>query len=59
MEYGASNRIRVTYGSVVHDFTTNFGYRDKAGKTVYFKAGCYLQAAGSCGVTHSSLTFDK
>ena len=59
MEYGTSNRIQVTYGSVVHDFTTNFSYWDNSSKTVYFKAGCYLQEAGSCAVTYSSLTFDK
>ncbi|CUS43178.1 MAG: polysaccharide lyase family 7 protein [Pseudomonadota bacterium] len=59
MEYGSNNRIQVTYGSTVHDFTTNFGYWDNSGKSVYFKAGCYLQGSGNCSVTFSSLTFSS
>lgn len=59
MEYGTSNRIQVTYGSKIHEFTTNFDYWDSSAKTVYFKAGCYLQEAGSCSVTYSSLRYDK
>jgi hypothetical protein len=59
MEYGTNNSIQVTYNGTSHSFTDNFSYWDNSSKKVYFKAGCYLQNAGSCAVTYSSLRFDK
>ncbi|NJO13835.1 MAG: polysaccharide lyase family 7 protein [Rhizobiales bacterium] len=55
--YNEAGRVRVSYGPASVTFDQQFDFWGDAGKQVYFKAGCYLQASGDCGVTYSSLKF--
>ncbi|WP_086606624.1 polysaccharide lyase family 7 protein [Erythrobacter donghaensis] len=55
--YNEANQVRVSYGTASATFDQDFGFWSDAGKQVYFKAGCYLQASGDCSVTFSSLKF--
>lgn len=58
MTYNDSGKLTVTYGTKTVSFSDNFSFWKQSQKNVYMKAGCYLQAAGDCGVTYSSLKFD-
>lgn len=68
---GDTARVRVTYntGGAIEVFysgaaatlrlTENLSFWTAVGKTTYFKAGCYLQAAGGCEVLFTALSLDK
>jgi Alginate lyase len=56
--YNDSGKVSVTYGTKTVSFSDNFSFWNQSRKSVYMKAGCYLQQAGDCGVTYSSLRFD-
>jgi hypothetical protein len=55
--YNEADEVRVSYGTTSVTFDENFAFWGTPDKQVYFKAGCYLQASGDCGVTFSSLKF--
>jgi hypothetical protein len=58
ISYNDASQVRVFYGPTSVTFDENFDFWSAADKQVYFKAGCYLQASGDCGVMFSSLKFD-
>lgn len=65
-----AGRVRITYGpnhTIVVRYTVNGGTTTRtlalnswssSSRSVYYKAGCYLQSSGDCRVTFSSLSFD-
>ncbi|MEP9361013.1 polysaccharide lyase family 7 protein [Sphingomonas sp. KR3-1] len=68
---GQTARVRITYnvGDAIEVYysgsnlttrlTENLAFWAAAGKTAYFKSGCYLQAAGNCEVRFTALAFDR
>lgn len=58
--YGPSHNIviRYTINGATTTKTLPLNTWSSSSRLVYYKAGCYLQSAGDCRVTFSSLTFD-
>jgi hypothetical protein len=60
MTYGPGNSIVINYTINGATTTTTLPLNTwrSSSRLVYYKAGCYLQSAGDCRVTFSSLMFD-